>query len=62
MLSHEAKENSLTEMEVQIEIRQTLCNGYLHTSLKSVNTMGVSSHCVTSGGLGSEKGLFLQSR
>jgi len=49
-------------MEVQIEIRQTLCNGYLHTSLKSVNTMGVSSHCVTSGGLGSEKGLFLQSR
>lgn len=50
------------EMEMQAEMRQSLRDGYLHASLKSVDTTAVSSHCVASGGLGSEKGLFLQSR
>jgi hypothetical protein len=62
MLNHEAEENSLTEMEMQIEMRQTLCKWYFHASLKSVDTMAVLLRCVASGLLWSENGLFLQSR
>ena len=61
-LNHEAEANSLTETEMQTEMRQSLRDEYLHTSLNLVDTTAVSSHRVASGGLGSEKGLFLQSR
>ena len=38
MLNHEAEANSLTEMEMQTEMRQSLRDGYLHTSLKYLST------------------------
>ena len=52
----------MTETEMQTEMRQTLRDGYLCASLKSVDAAEILSRCVDSGELGSEKGFFLQSR
>lgn len=62
LLKHKAEVDSSTEMEMQAEMRQNLRGRCLHTSPESVDTTATSSPYVGSGGLGSEKGLFLQSR
>ena len=50
------------EIGMQNGTRQSLSSGHSRSSLKSVDTTIVSLHCVDSGELGSEKGVFLQSR
>ncbi len=50
------------EIGIQNGARQRLPSRHSWSSLKSVDTTTVSLHCVDSGEMGSEKGVFLQSR